>query len=188
MTEDDLYVDIDDLERRMNGAIAALRKEFAGLRTGRASASMVDSIRVEAYGTIMPVNQCGTINIPEPRMITVSVWDKSLVTAVSNAIRDSGLGINPVVEGTVIRLPIPELNEERRRELLKVAAKHAEGSRVAIRNVRRSGNDEVRKAKNSGMSEDDSRLWIDEIQEITDKAVAEVDKALEQKKIEIMTV
>jgi ribosome recycling factor len=179
-------IDIDDLERRMDGAMAALRHEFASLRTGRASSSMLDPVQVDAYGAMMPLNQVGTINVPEPRMVTVNVWDKGLVSKVEKAIRDSGLGINPQVNGTIVMLPIPELNEERRRELTKVAGQYAEHARVAIRNIRRDGMDKVKKAK--GMSEDDQEFWSDSIQELTDKHIAQVDKALEAKQAEIMQV
>lgn len=185
---DEIEIDIDDLSRRMEGAMAALRQEFASLRTGRASASMLDSIMVDAYGSSMPVNQCGTVNVPEPRMITVNVWDKGLVSKVERAIRDSGLGINPVVDGPIIRLPIPELNEERRKELARVAAQYAESARVAIRNVRRDGMDQIKKARGAGMSEDDQKIWSDEIQELTDRMIAAVDKTLAAKQEEIMQV
>lgn len=185
---DDLDIDLDDLERRMNGAIGALRTEFASLRTGRASGTMLEPVMVDAYGSTMPLNQCGTVNVPEPRMITVNVWDKGLVGAVEKAIRNSGLGINPVIDGTIIRLPIPELNEERRRELTRVAAQYAEHARVAIRNVRRDGMDQLKKAKAAGMGEDDNKLWADEIQTLTDREIANVDKALETKQEEIMQV
>lgn len=172
----------------MDGALAALRTEFASLRTGRASGSILDTVTVNAYGSVMPLNQCGTVNVPEPRMITVNVWDKGLVGAVEKAIRDSGLGINPVVDGTTLRLPIPELNEERRAALSKVAGQYAEHARVAIRNVRRDGMDQVKKAKSNGMGEDDQKFWGEEIQTLTDKAIASVDKALESKQEEIMQV
>ncbi|MCC6007985.1 MAG: ribosome recycling factor [Rhodobacteraceae bacterium] len=185
---DDIEIDIDDLTRRMDGAMTALRQEFASLRTGRASASMLDAIMVDAYGSALPVNQCGTVNVPEPRMITVNVWDKGLVSKVERAIRDSGLGINPMVDGPIIRLPIPELNEERRRELARVAAQYAESARVAIRNVRRDGMDQIKKAKGAGMSEDDQKIWSDEIQELTDRMIAVVDKTLAAKQEEIMQV
>ncbi|MCY4445321.1 MAG: ribosome recycling factor [Rhodobacteraceae bacterium] len=185
---EDFELDINEYERRMNGAISSLRQEFAGLRTGRASASMVDSITVEAYGSQMPLNQCGSVNVPEPRMLTITVWDKTILNDVVRAIQDSGLGINPVVEGTVLRLPIPELNEERRTELSKVAATYAENTRVALRNIRRDGMDELKKAKNDGLSEDEFKLWSDEIQELTDKFVNNVDSVLERKKSEIMAV
>ena len=188
MAEEDLELDIDDLERRMGGAMTSLRQEFLSLRTGRASASMLDPITVEAYGAVTPLNQVGTVNVPEPRMITLNVWDKSLVGKVEKALRESGLGINPVVDGTIIRLPIPELNEERRRELTKVAAQYAEHARVAIRNVRRDGMDQLKKAKAAGMSEDDHKIWAEEVQQLTDKSIAAVDAALEAKQAEIMQV
>ena len=183
---DDFELDTDDLERRMDGALTSLRHEFASLRTGRASASIVEPIVVEAYGSMTPINQVGTINVPEPRMVTVNVWDKGLVGKVEKAIRESGLGINPHTNGTIIMLPIPELNEERRRELTKVAAQYAEHARVAIRNVRRDGMDKLKKAQ--GVSEDDQKFWHDEIQELTDRHIALVDKALEGKQAEIMQV
>ncbi len=185
---EEIEIDIDDLERRMDGAMNSLKHEFASLRTGRASASMVEPVTVDAYGMQTPINQVGTINVPEPRMVTVNVWDKSLVGKVERAIRDSGLGINPVVDGTTIRLPIPELNEERRRELSKVAAQYAEHARVAVRNVRRDGMDRIKKAKAQGMSEDDQKVWADEIQELTDKYIAAIDSQLETKQKEIMQV
>lgn len=188
MADDDLEIDLDDLERRMDGALAALKTEFLSLRTGRASASMLDPIMVDAYGSNMPVNQLGTVTVPEPRMVVINVWDKAMVSAVDKAIRNSGLGLNPVMDGTILRLPIPELNEERRKELTRVAAQYAEHARVAIRNVRRDGMDHVKKAKGSGMSEDDQKLWSDEIQTLTDKHIAQVDQALESKQEEIMQV
>ena len=185
---DETEIDTDDLERRMKGAMEALRHEFASLRTGRASASMVEPIMVDAYGSPTPINQIGTVNVPEPRMVTINVWDKALVGKAEKAIRESGLGINPQLNGTIIMLPIPELNEERRRELTRVAAQYAEHARVAIRNVRRDGMDQVKKAKTAGLSEDDQKMYADEIQELTDKAIAAVDKALEAKQAEIMQV
>ena len=163
--------DLDDLKRRMDGAMGSLRTEFASLRTGRASSSMLDPITVDAYGAVTPLNQVGTVNVPEPRKIPVNVWDKQLVGKVEKAIRESGLGINPVMDGTIIRLPIPELNEERRRELTRVAAQYAESARVAVRNVRRDGMDQTKKAKADGMSEDDQKLWEGEIQELTAAAI-----------------
>ncbi|MEM6740850.1 MAG: ribosome recycling factor [Pseudomonadota bacterium] len=180
--------DVDDLQRRMDGAMTALKQEFASLRTGRASASMLDTVSVDAYGATTPLNQVGTVNVPEPRMITVNIWDKQLVGKAEKAIRESGLGINPVIDGTVIRLPIPELNEERRRELSKVAAQYAESARVAVRNVRRDGMDQIKKAKAGGMAEDDQKAWTDEIQEMTDTKIAAIDAALETKQGEIMQV
>ena len=185
---DDLEIDLDDLERRMDGAMTSLRQEFLTLRTGRASASMLEPVMVDAYGAMTPINQVGTVNVPEPRMITVNVWDKSMTGKVEKAIRESGLGINPVVDGTIIRLPIPELNEERRRELTKVAGQYAESARVAIRNVRRDGMDQIKKAKADGMSEDDQKFWEGAVQELTDKAIVKIDGALESKQEEIMQV
>jgi ribosome recycling factor len=185
---DDLEIDLDDLERRMEGAMAALRAEFASLRTGRASAAMLDPIQVEAYGQMTPINQLGTINVPEPRMVTINVWDRALVGKVEKAIRESGLGINPQLNGPIIMLPIPELNEQRRRELARLAAQYAEHARVAIRNVRRDGMDRIRKAKAAGMSEDEQKMYSDEVQALTDKAIAAVDRALEAKQAEIMQV
>ena len=188
MSEEDFEIDIEDLERRMDGALNSLKTEFLSLRTGRASSSMLDPINMEAYGTSTPLNQCGTVNVPDPRMITVNIWDKSLVNAAEKAIRESGLGINPVIDGTIIRLPIPELNEERRRELTKLAANYAENARIAVRNVRRDGMDQIRKGKTSGMSEDDQKIWSDEIQNVTDSGIVKIDNALEPKQAEIMQV
>lgn len=185
---DDFMIDTDDLERRMKGAMASLRTEFASLRTGRGSASMLDPITVEAYGQQTPINQVGTVNVPEPRMVTINVWDKSMVNAVEKAIRESGLGINPQLNGTIIMLPIPELNEERRRELSRVAAQYAEHARVSVRNIRRDGMDQVKKAKADGMSEDDQKFWESEVQDLTDKYIKSVDAALENKQSEIMQV
>ena len=184
---DEFELDTDDLKRRMDGAMANLRTEFASLRTGRASAAMLEPVMVEAYGQMTPINQVGTVNVPEPRMVTINVWDKSLVGKVEKAIRESGLGINPQLNGTIIMLPIPELNEERRRELSKVAAQYAESARVAIRNVRRDGMDRIKRAKD-GMSEDDQKLWEAEVQELTDAYIRKVDEALETKQAEIMQV
>ncbi len=185
---EDFELDIDDLQRRMDGAMNALRQEFSTLRTGRASAAMVEPVMVDAYGAMTPINQVGTVNVPEPRMVTINIWDKSLVGAAEKAIRNSGLGINPVVDGTIIRLPIPELNEERRRELSKVAAQYAENARIAVRNVRRDGMDQLKKAKADGMSEDDHKFWADEVQALTDREIAAIDAALESKQAEIMQV
>lgn len=183
---DDFDLDLDDIEKRMNGALAALRQEFASLRTGRASASMLDPITVDAYGQQTPINQLGTVNVPEPRMVSINVWDKAMVSKVEKAIRSSGLGINPVVDGTILRLPIPELNEERRRELAKVAGQYAESARIAVRNVRRDGMDTVKRAEN--VSDDDRKMWNDEIQALTDAAIRRVDETLEAKQHEIMQV
>ncbi|MEI4195154.1 ribosome recycling factor [Roseovarius sp. E0-M6] len=185
---DEFMLDTDDLERRMEGALSALSTEFASLRTGRASASMLEPVMVDAYGQKTPINQVGTVNVPESRMVTVNVWDKSLVNKVEKAIRESGLGINPQLNGTIIMLPIPELNEERRRELTKVASQYAENARVAVRNVRRDGMDQIKKAKNEGMSEDDQKFWENAVQEMTNEHIAKVDEALETKQAEIMQV
>ena len=185
---DEIEIDTDDLERRMKGAMDSLRHEFASLRTGRASASMVEPIMVDAYGSPTPINQIGTVNVPEPRMVTINIWDKALVGKAEKAIRNSGLGINPQLNGTIIMLPIPELNEERRRDLTRVAAQYAEHARVAIRNVRRDGMDQIKKAKAAGMSEDDQKFWESAVQDLTDKMIAAVDQALESKQAEIMQV
>ena len=185
---EDFMLDTDDLSKRMDGALANLRTEFASLRTGRASGSMLEPIMVDAYGSMTPINQVGTVNVPEPRMVTINVWDKGLVNKVEKAIRESGLGINPQLNGTIIMLPIPELNEERRRELTKVAGGYAEHARVAVRNVRRDGMDQIKKAKAKGMSEDDQKFWETSVQELTDKYTKLVDAALEGKQAEIMQV
>jgi ribosome recycling factor len=188
MSTEEFMLDTDDLTRRMDGALSALRTEFASLRTGRASGSMLEPIHVDAYGQSTPINQLGTINVPEPRMVTINVWDKGMVSKVEKAIRDSGLGINPQLNGTIIMLPIPELNEERRRELTKVASHYAETARVAIRNLRRDGMDQIKKAKAKHLSEDDAKFWEDEVQDMTDKYIKLVDQALEAKQHEIMQV
>ncbi|RPE71466.1 ribosome recycling factor [Pacificibacter maritimus] len=185
---EDFLLDTDDLSKRMDGAIANLRTELASLRTGRGSGSMLEPIMVDAYGSMTPINQVGTVNVPEPRMVTINVWDKGLVGKVEKAIRESGLGINPQLNGTIIMLPIPELNEERRRELSKVAAGYAESARVSIRNVRRDGMDQIKKAKNDGMSEDDQKIWEDEVQDMTNSYIKKVDETLENKQNEIMQV
>ena len=185
---DEIEIDTDDLERRMKGALESLRHEFASLRTGRASASMVEPIMVDAYGAPTPINQIGTVNVPEPRMVTINIWDKALVGKAEKAIRESGLGINPQLNGTIIMLPIPELNEERRRELTRVAAQYAEHARVAIRNVRRDGMDQIRRAKSSGMSEDDQKFWEGVVQDLTNRMIAAVDQAREAKQAELMQV
>ena len=185
---DDFELDTDDLGRRMDGAISNLRTELASLRTGRASGSMLEPVMVDAYGAMTPINQVGTVNVPEPRMVTINVWDKGLVGKVEKAIRESGLGINPQLNGTIIMLPIPELNEERRRELTKVAGGYAESARVSIRNLRRDGMDQIKKAKADGMSEDDQKFWEGAVQELTDEFIKLVDDTLETKQAEIMQV
>jgi ribosome recycling factor len=185
---DDFMLDTDELQRRMDGAITSLRTEFASLRTGRGSSSMLDPIVVEAYGQRTPINQVGTVNVPEPRMVTINVWDKSMVGAVEKAIRESGLGINPQLNGTIIMLPIPELNEERRRELTKVAGQYAESTRVSFRNIRRDGMDQIKKGKADGLSEDDQKIWEGEVQDMTNRLTKIIDEMLETKQTEIMQV
>jgi ribosome recycling factor len=181
--------DIADLERRMHGAVEVLRHEFAGLRTGRASASLLEPLVVHAYGTDMPINQVGTINVPEPRMISVQVWDKTNVGAVDRAIRESGLGLNPIVEGQLLRIPIPELTEERRHDLTRIAHKYAEQARVAVRNVRRDGMDQLKRMEREGeISQDDHHLWGEEVQSLTDKFIEQIDETLATKEKEIMQV
>jgi len=185
---DDIEIDIDTLSDHMEKSLAAMRRDFTTLRTGRASASMLDAVSVEAYGSRTPINQVATVNVPEPRMVTVNVWDKTMVEAVDKAIRTSGLGLNPVMDGTILRLPIPELNEERRKEMAKLLGQYAENAKISVRNVRRDGMDQIKKAKAEGMSEDDMKVWQDEIQDITDAAIKKIDEALEVKQAEIMQV
>lgn len=181
--------DEDDLKRRMDGAIESLRKEFAGLRTGRASANLLDPIKVEAYGTPTPINQIGTVSVPEPRMISVQIWDKEMVGAVDKAIRNSQLGLNPVVEGQLLRIPIPPLNEERRAELAKLAGSYAENARVAVRNVRRDGMDGLKKLEKDGtLSEDEHKSFAEDVQKLTDDAIKKIDENLKTKQEEIMQV
>ncbi len=175
-----------DLEKRMDGALAALKGEFSGLRSGRASASLLEPVMVDAYGAMMPLNQVGSINVPEPRMISVSVWDKALVSAVDRAIRDAGIGLNPVVDGTNVRVPIPPLTEERRKDLTKVAHKYAEQAKIAIRNVRREGMEQIKKAE--GVGEDEQKRQSDQVQKLTDAMIKKVDEALASKEAEIMQV
>jgi ribosome recycling factor len=178
-----------DLKRRMEGALDALHKEFSGLRTGRASVSLLDPVQVLAYGQAMPLNQVGSIGVPESRMLAVQVWDKGMVKAVEKAIIDSGLGLNPAVDGQMVRIPIPPLNEERRKELAKVAGKYTEEAWISVRNVRRHGLDELKRAeKDNEISEDQQRQYADEIQKITDEFVGKVDEALATKEAEIMQV
>ena len=185
---DDFIIDTDDLQRRMDGALSVMKTEFASLRTGRASSSMLDPITLEVYGQRTPLNQLGSINVPEPRMVTVNVWDKTNVPLVEKAIRESGLGINPQLNGTIIMLPIPELNEERRRELSRLAGQYAESARIAVRNIRRDGMDQIKKAKSAGISEDDQKFWEEAVKELTDTKIKSLDEALESKQAEIMQV
>jgi ribosome recycling factor len=179
----------DELNRRMNGAVSALKAELAGLRTGRASPHLLDPVKVEAYGNLMPIGQVGTVSTPEPRLLTVQIWDKGLVKAADKAVRDAGLGLNPQVEGQLLRIPIPELNEERRKELVKLAHKYAEQGKVAVRNIRRDGMEALKKAeKDHKIGQDDHHKHGDELQKLTDSHIHELDQALHQKEQEIMQV
>lgn len=182
-------VDFKDLKRRMEGAVTAFKSDLASLRTGRASANLLDPIMVEAYGSPMPINQVATISVPEPRMISVAVWDKSQVQAVDKAIRESNLGFNPIVDGSNLRIPLPELNEERRKELAKIAHQYAENARVAARNVRRDGMDHLKRAEKDGeISQDVHHGSADQVQKMTDDTISEIDLLLEEKETEIMQV
>ena len=182
-----MTLDKADLRRRMEGAAEQLRQEFTGLRTGRASTSMLETVSVEAYGSYMPISQCGSVSVPEPRMLTVTVWDASLTKAVEKAIRDSGLGLNPQAEGTVIRVPIPQLTEDRRRELQKVAGKYAEAARVAVRNIRRDGMDTIKKMTGD-ISKDAQEGMNEDVQKLTDEYIGKIDKMLADKEKDIMVV
>jgi ribosome recycling factor len=181
--------DIKALEKRMSGVIDSLKSDFSGLRTGRASAKLLDPVMVDVYGQKMPMNQVGTVSVPEPRTITVQVWDKAAVSAADRAIRESNLGLNPVVDGQLLRISIPELTKERRQDLAKLASKYAEGARVAVRNVRRDGNDLIKKLeKDSDMSKDDAHREQDNIQQLTDRYIKDIDQLLATKESEINTV
>ncbi len=181
--------DLKDIKKRMDGAVEVLRREFAGLRAGRASARLLDPITVEAYGTEMPLSQLATVGVPDPRMLSVQVWDKGLVKAVEKAIRSSDLGLNPQTEGNLIRVPLPELSEERRAELVKVAHRYAEQARIAVRNVRRDGMDQLKRLEREGeISQDEHRHLAEEIQKLTDQHIAAINSLLEQKEKDIMTV
>lgn len=182
-------VDLNDIQRRMEGAITAFKNDLASLRTGRASSNLLDPIMVQAYGTSMPINQVANVSVPEPRMITVSVWDKSMVGAVDRAIRESNLGFNPIMDGTTLRIPLPELNQQRRKELVKIAHTYAENARVAARHVRRDGMDGLKKMEKDGdISEDDHRRQSDLIQKATDDTISNIDRLLGVKEAEIMQV
>src|SRR5712675_122283 len=181
--------DINELKRRMHGASQALKHELGGLRTGRAAASMLEPVQVDAYGTHMPLNQLATISVPEPRLLSVQVWDRSMVKAVEKAIVDSNLGLSPATEGQVLRLRIPELNEERRKELVKVAHKYAEAAKVAVRHVRRDGLDMLKKlGKEHKISQDDEKRHSADVQKATDGSISEIDQLLAAKEKEILTV
>ncbi|HWD50513.1 MAG TPA: ribosome recycling factor [Rhizomicrobium sp.] len=179
----------DELNRRMDGAVSTSKSELAGLRTGRASVALLDPVKVDAYGNLMPLNQVGTVSTPEPRLLTVQVWDKSMVKAVDKAIRDAGIGLNPQADGQLIRIPIPELNEDRRKELVKLAHKYAEAARVAVRNVRRDGMDALKKAEKDGkIGQDEHHKLGDELQKLTDAHIRDIDQALQHKEQEVMQV
>ncbi len=182
-------LDLKDVNKRMDGAVEVLRRELAGLRAGRASTSLLEPVVVEAYGAEMPLNQLATISAPEPRLLTVQVWDRSLVKAVEKAIRNAGLGLNPMTDGALIRVPLPELSEERRQELVKVAHKYAEQARVAVRNVRRDAIDTLRRMLKEGeLSEDEFHRLQEKVQKLTDEHVAAINRLLEQKEKDILTV
>lgn len=182
-------LDFNELKRRMEGAVNSFRGDLAGLRTGRASANLLDPITVEAYGSQMPINQVANISVPESRMLAVSVWDKTMVGKVERAIRDSNLGLNPITDGTTLRIPLPELNEQRRKELVKVAHQYGESARVAARHVRRDGMDALKKMEKDGdIGQDDGRQMSERVQKLTDDTIAEIDKMLSLKEGEIMQV
>ncbi|MEC8414753.1 MAG: ribosome recycling factor [Pseudomonadota bacterium] len=184
-----MSADMDDLQRRMEGALNTLKSDFGGLRTGRASTTLIEPIMVEAYGQQMPMSQVGTISAPEPRLLSVQVWDKGQVSFVEKAIREAGLGLNPMVDGQMVRVPLPELNEERREELVKIAGKYAEQCRVAVRNVRRDGMDQLKKGEKDGeISQDEQKSLSDDVQKLTDDYVKKIDEALSQKEAEIRQV
>lgn len=178
----------EDIKRRMEGATDAFKHELSGLRTGRASSAMLDPVMVEVYGSRMPLNQVGSVSVPEPRLITVQVWDSGSIKAVEKAIRDAGLGLNPAPDGNLIRVPVPELNQERRKELTKIAGQYAKSARVAVRNIRRDGMETLKKLKNDGMSEDETKRLGDEVQKLTDDYVKRIDTMLADKEKDIMTV
>tara|TARA_B100000686_G_C16606637_1_gene871552 strand:- start:260 stop:808 length:549 start_codon:yes stop_codon:yes gene_type:complete len=182
-------MDLDEIKRRMNGAIEVFNQELAGVRTGRASATLLDPIKVNSYGTEVPLTQVGTVNVPEARLITIQVWDKGLVQNVEKAIRDSGLGLNPQIDSQIIRIPIPELNEERRKELAKIISKYAERARVSVRNVRRDGMDQLKKLEKEGsISQDEHKKLAADIQLLTDSIIGDVDKFFDNKSKEIMQI
>ncbi|TCL74021.1 ribosome recycling factor [Rhizobium sp. BK251] len=181
--------DLKELKRRMEGAVAAFKHDIASLRTGRASANILDPVMVEAYGSRVPLNQVANITVPEPRMLSVSVWDKQMVGAVDRGIRESNLGMNPIVDGQSLRIPLPELNEERRRSLVKVAHEYAEKGKVAARHVRRDGMEALKKAEKDGVvGQDESRVQSDKVQKMTDETISEIDRLLAEKEKEIMQV
>ena len=182
-------LNLEDLKRRMEGAISAFSHDLAGLRTGRASVNMIDQITVDAYGSKMPIEQVGTISVPEPRTISIQVWDKGLVVSVEKSIQESGLGLNPQTDGQLVRIPVPELNEERRQELIKIAGKYAEQSRISIRNIRRDGMDSIKSMeKNSEIGKDESVSLSSNVQNLTDEQIKKIDETLLNKEQEIKQV
>lgn len=182
-------LDMDNTKQRMDGALEALKKDFGGLRTGRAAASMLDPVRVEAYGSAMPLNQVASVSVPEPRLLAVQVWDKGMVKAVEKAIREAGLGLNPQPDGTTVRVPVPDLSQERRQELVRVCGKYAEQARVAVRNVRRDAMDTLKKAEKDGdISEDEHKSQSEKVQQMTDQTIKKIDEALAHKEKDITTV
>ena len=183
---EDFDSEINSITKRMTGAITSLKSDFLTLRTGRASSNMLEPISVEVYGSKMPLNQCATITVPEPRMIQLNVWDSSNIALVEKSIMNSGLGLNPQTEGNLIRLILPELNEERRKELAKLAANYSENAKIAVRNVRKDGMDKIKKFKSDGMSEDESQLWSEEIQKLTDSMIKEIEELQKEKQAEII--
>ena len=181
--------DVNDIKRRMQSTVGVFKTELSGLRTGRASAHLLDPIMVEAYGNTVPLNTVATVNVPEPRLISVQVWDKSMVSAVEKGIRNSNLGLNPIIEGNLLRLPIPELNRERRQELVKIAHKYVEQAKVAIRHIRRDGMEDIKKLEKDGkLAQDEARTTSDKVQKLTDETIAELDKMLAAKEQEIMQI
>ena len=181
--------DLNEYRRRMDGAVASLKTEFSGLRTGRANPALLENITVNAYGSEMPLNQVGSISVPEPRMLTVSVWDKTAVAGVERAIRESSLGLNPVVDGQTLRIPLPPLTEERRKELVKVAGQYSENAKIAVRNVRRDAMDTLKRMEKDGnMGEDEQKAHANDVQKATDSVIANIDAAFEEKSAEIMQV
>ena len=189
MSDEPIELDMNDLQRRMEGALSSLKSEFSGLRTGRASIHLLDTVMVEAYGASTPLNQVATVSVPEPRMIAVNIWDKSVVGAADRAIRESGLGLNPVMDGQNLRIPIPPLNEERRGELVKLAGKYAESAKVAVRNVRRDGMDTLKRMEKAGdISKDEQKAFEDDVQKLTNRFIGKIDDSLKVKEEEIMQV
>lgn len=185
----DITLIMDDLKRRMEGAISSFKHELGSLRTGRASASLLEHVTVEAYGSVVPINQVANISVPESRMLSVSVWDKTMIGAVERAIRDSGLGLNPITDGMNLRIPLPELNEERRKELVKIAYQYTEQARIAARHVRRDGMDNLKKLEKEGeIGQDEARSLSEKVQKLTDETIAEIDKILVLKETEIMQI